>query len=204
MVREEPDERLPHRTGGAEDMAPAIAAHNERVDELLTKIDDVEQTRGQAVAADLAAGRRDAVSAGEEMRGLLGTAREARRQVESALHEAVDPDGTLITKTNSLRDTHKRMSTGRSTLAKPIAGEEKAIIDTVEALEPLTPYKDLVALKTRIGDEMRAEARTNGKTAKWGRLSQYAKAVSNDLKAPGPIHAGQGAPPHGVVNARIF
>ena len=181
------------RTGGAEDMAPAIAAHNERVDDLLTKIDDVAQQRGQAIAADLAAGRRDAVSAGEEMRSLLATEREARRRVESALHEAVDPDGTLITKTNSLRDTHKRMSTQRSTLAKPIAGEEKAIVDTVEALEPTTPYKDLVALKTRIGDEMRLEARTNGKTAKWGRLSQYAKAVSNDLKAPAVAQAKEEA-----------
>lgn len=181
------------RTGGAEDMAPAIAAHNTRVEELLTKIDEVEQTRGQAVAADLAAGRRDAVSAGEEMRGLLGTAREARRRVESELHEAVDPDGTLITKTNSLRDTHKRMSAQRSTLAKPIAAEEKAIVETVEALEPLTPYKDLVALKTRIGDEMRLEARTNGKTAKWGRLSQYAKAVSNDLRTPAVARAKEEA-----------
>lgn len=181
------------RTGGAEDMAPAITKHNQRVEDLLTRIDDVAQQRGERIAADLAAGRRDAVSAGEEMRGLLSTEREARRRVESALHEAVDPDGTLITKTNSLRDTHKRMSTGRSTLAKPIAGEEKAIIDTVEALEPLTPYKDLVALKTRIGDEMRAEARTNGKTAKWGRLSQYAKAVSNDLKAPAVAQAKEEA-----------
>lgn len=181
------------RTGGAEDMAPAITKHNQRVEDLLTRIDDVAQQRGEAIAADLAAGRRDAVSAGEEMRGLLATEREARRRVESALHEAIDPDGTLITKTNSLRDTHKRMSVGRSTLAKPIAGEEKAILDTVEALEPLTPYKDLVALKTRIGDEMRAEARTNGKTAKWGRLSQYAKAVSNDLKAPAVAQAKEEA-----------
>ncbi len=181
------------RTGGAEDMAPAIAAHNNRVDDLLTKIDDVAQQRGQAIAADLAAGRRDAVSAGEEMRSLLATEREARRRVEGALHEAVDPDGTLITKTNSLRDTHKRMDTQRSTLAKPLAGEEKAIVETVEALEPLTPYKDLVALKTRIGDEMRLEARTNGKTAKWGRLSQYAKAVSNDLKAPAVAQAKEEA-----------
>lgn len=185
--------RRVQRTGGAEDMAPAITKHNQRVDDLLAKIDDVEQTRSQAVAADLAAGRRDAVSAGEEMRGLLGTAREARRRVEGALHEAVDPDGTLITRTNSLRDTHKRMSTQRSTLAKPIAGEEKAIVDTVEALEPTTPYKDLVALKTRIGDEMRLEARTNGKTAKWGRLSQYAKAVANDLRAPAVAQAKEEA-----------
>lgn len=185
--------RRVQRTGGAEDMAPAITKHNQRVDDLLAKIDDVEQTRSQAVAADLAAGRRDAVSAGEEMRGLLGTAREARRRVEGTLHEAVDPDGTLVTKTNSLRDTHKRMSTQRSTLAKPIAGEEKAIVDTVEALEPTTPYKDLVALKTRIGDEMRLEARTNGKTAKWGRLSQYAKAVANDLRAPAVAQAKEEA-----------
>lgn len=180
-------------TGGAEDMVPAIARHNERVDDLLTRIDDVAQRRGEAIAADIAAGRRDAVSAGEEMRGLLATEREARRRVESALHEAVDPDGTLITRTSSLRDTAKRMGTQRSTLAKPITGEERAIIETVDALEPVTPYKDLVALKTRIGDEMRLEARTNGKTAKWGRLSQYAKAVANDLRAPAVARAKEEA-----------
>ncbi len=181
------------RTGGAEDLAPAITKHNQRVEDLLTKIDEVAQQRGEAIAADIAAGRRDAVSAGEEMRNLLATEREARRRVESALHEAVDPDGTLAVRPKSLFDTHKRMSTQRSTLAKPITGEEKAIAEISESLAPLTPYSDLVALKTRIGDEMRLEAREKGKTAKWGRLSQYAKAVANDLKAPAMALAKQEA-----------
>jgi hypothetical protein len=192
-------------------MAPAITRNNQRVEDLLAKIDDVEVARGTAIRDDIAAGRLDPVEAGESMRGLLATGREARRRVESALHEAVDPDGTLVTRTNSLRDTAKRMGTQRSTLAKPIAGEERAIIETVDALEPVTPYKDLVALKTRIGDEMRLEARTNGKTAKWGRLSQYAKAVAKDLKAPAAalakeeaaaVKAGEIAPENTFV-ARI-
>jgi hypothetical protein len=203
--------RRVQRTGGAEDMAPAITRNNQRVEDLLAKIDDVEIARGTAIRDDIAAGRLDPVEAGESLRGLLATGREARRRVESALHEAVDPDGTLVTRTNSLRDTAKRMGTQRSTLAKPIAGEERAIIETVDALEPVTPYKDLVALKTRIGDEMRLEARTNGKTAKWGRLSQYAKAVAKDLKAPAAalakeeaaaVKAGEIAPENTFV-ARI-
>jgi len=196
--------RRVQRTGGAEDMAPAItrhtervdelvAAHNDRVHELLTKIDDVAQRRTQAIAEDMSTGRRDPVNAGEEMRGLLGVEREARRKVEGALHEAIDPDGTLVTKTNSLRDTYKRMNTRRAALAKPITGEEKDIIDAVGALEPTASYMELAALKTRIGDEMRLEAREKGKTAKWGRLSQYAKAVANDLRAPAVARAKEEA-----------
>jgi hypothetical protein len=186
--------RRVRRTGGAEDLAPTITAHNRNVEDLLTKIDDVAQQRAEAITADIAAGRRDAVSAGEEMRGLLATEREARRRVESALHEAVDPDGTLVTRTNNLRDTAKRMGAQRSAMAKPIDGEERAIVETVDALGPEASYRDMVALKTRIGDEMRAEKRAAGvSTPKWGRLSQYAKAVAQDLKAPAAARAKQEA-----------
>lgn len=185
--------RRVQRTGGAEDMGPAITKHNQRVDDLLAKIDDVAIARGTAIRDDIANGRLDPVEAGEEMRKLLATEREARRRVESALHEAVDPDGTLITRTNNLRNTAKRMSTQRRALAKPIAGEEKDIIEAVEALGSTAPYSELVALKTRIGDEMRLERNDKGKTAKWGRLSQYAKAVADDLKEPAVARAKQEA-----------
>jgi hypothetical protein len=181
------------RTGGAEDMAPAITRNNQRVEDLLAKIDDVEIARGTAIRDDIAAGRLDPVEAGESMRGLLATGREARRRVESALHEAVDPDGTLVTRTNNLRDTAKRMGAQRSAMSKPIDGEERAIVETVDALGPEASYRDLVALKTRIGDEMRAEKRTNGRTAKWGRLTQYAEAVAKDLKAPAAARAKEEA-----------
>jgi hypothetical protein len=199
------------RTGGAEDMAPAITRNNQRVEDLLAKIDDVEIARGTAIRDDIAAGRLDPVEAGESMRGLLATGREARRRVESALHEAVDPDGTLVTRTNNLRDTAKRMGAQRSAMAKPIDGEERAIVETVDALGPEASYRDLVALKTRIGDEMRAEKRTIGQTAKWGRLTQYAEAVAKDLKAPAAalakeeaaaVKAGEIAPENTFV-ARI-
>lgn len=185
--------RRVQRTGGAEDMGPAITKHNQRVDDLLAKIDDVAIARGTAIRDDIANGRLDPVEAGEEMRKLLATEREARRRVESALHEAVDPDGTLITRTNNLRNTAKRMSTQRRALAKPIAGEEKDIIEAVEALGSTAPYNELVALKTRIGDEMRLERNDKGKTAKWGRLSQYAEAVADDLKELAVARAKQEA-----------
>jgi hypothetical protein len=186
--------RRVQRTGGAEDMAPAITRNNQRVEDLLAKIDDVEIARGTAIRDDIAAGRLDPVEAGESLRGLLATGREARRRVESALHEAVDPDGTLVTRTNNLRDTAKRMGAQRSAMAKPIDGEERAIVETVDALGPEASYRDMVALKTRIGDEMRAEKRAAGvSTPKWGRLSQYAKAVAQDLKAPAAARAKQEA-----------
>ena len=177
------------RTGGAEALAPALASHSKRVDDLLVKIDETAQRRGEQIAADLAAGRKDAITAGDELRRLLSTEREAARRVEGALHEAVDPNGILKVRTSNAQGVHKRMKGQRSTLAKPISGEEAAIVDTVSGLKSWTPYRDLVALKSRIGDEMRAEARTNGRTAKWGRLSQYANAIASDLKIPANVMA---------------
>lgn len=172
------------QTGGAEDMAPALTTHAKRVDDLLEQIDTRAQTRGEQIAAELAAGRKDPATAGDEIRAVLESQRTAARRVESALHEAVDPDGVLTVKTNSLRGTHKRLDEQRSTMAKPLDSEEAAIVETVADLPPTASYRDLVALKSRIGDEMRTELRTKGRTAKWGRLSRYAAAASDDLKSP--------------------
>jgi len=172
------------RTGGAEDMAPALEAHGKRVDDLLTKIDDTVQARGQQVAADLSTGRLDEATAGEQLRTMLADQREATRRIESTLYKAVDPDKTLISSSDNLLKAHEKLTAEMSDLAKPLTGEPKDIIDTVAALPDKVPYSDLVALKSRITTAMRNERVSSGKSDTWRQLSLLSTAVRQDLNNP--------------------
>ena len=171
-------------TGGASDMAPALEAHAKRVDDLLTRIDDVAQARGQRIAADLSAGRLDDVTAGEQMRGLLQDQRDATRRIESTLYKAVDPDKTLVGTTRNLGKAHTEITGGASPLSKPLTGEPKAITKAISALPEQVPFSDLVALKERITTAMREERRAAGKSGTWRQLSQYNNAIRQDINAP--------------------
>ena len=172
------------RTGGAEDMVPALEAHGKRVDDLLTRIDDTVQARGQQVAADLSAGRLDEATAGEQLRTMLADQREATRRIESTLYKAVDPDKTLISSSDNLLKAHEKLTAEMSDLAKPLTGEPKDIIDTVAALPDKVPYSDLVALKSRITTAMRNERVSSGKSDTWRQLSLLSTAVRQDLNNP--------------------
>jgi hypothetical protein len=149
---------------------------------------------GAAIQGDLAPGTERATSAartavqgiggagqpegyGAALRGSLADARAAAKAHERALWNAVDPDGTLALPSGSLRQAASGIEASVTQSARPIAGEERAILDTIGGYQPATPFRDITDLRSRISTAMREELRTSGETPVYARLARLRSAI---------------------------
>ena len=118
---------------------------------------------------------------GATMRGSLSEARAASKQQERALWNAVDPDGTLSLPVDRVRQAADGLEQNLSQSAKPIAGEERAIIDVIKGYDAVAPFQEITDLRSRISTAMREELRTAGETAVYGRLRRLRGAVEDAI-----------------------
>jgi hypothetical protein len=117
---------------------------------------------------------------GETLRAATVAAREAERQRMQQLWDAVEADGPMGLAPTAM----KNVATSISKLpksAKPVAGEERAIVDVIKRYGNNVPLREVGALRSRISDAMRTEMDTNGRSQVWGRLSMLRKSVEKSI-----------------------
>lgn len=143
------------------------------------------QTEALQTAARDAAGRIGGEGTpegyGAAMRGATQEAREAAKAHERRLWNAIDPDGTLAMEAGPIQRAAIGIRDGLERTAKPLEGEENAIVQTAAHLDPVSSLNEVVALRKRINAAAQQELRGAGQTPTYARLTQLRGAVEDAI-----------------------
>ena len=118
---------------------------------------------------------------GAALRGAAAEARREAKRQERALWNAVDPDNTLALPVGRLGSVAREIEGAVTDSARPIAGEERAILDRVGQFGSVVPFREITDLRSRISTAMREELRASGETPVYGRLARLRGAVEDAI-----------------------
>lgn len=170
------------QVGGApEKVAAALRARLQSIDDTAESAIAEARRSAQERAASIGQGAGPEAS-GERVRASLEAARARVKAEERALWSAVDPDGSLVLKTDAIRSRAAHERGNLSLSARPPAGEEAAIYDVINQYGEAMPFREVTDLQSRIKGEMRAERLANGETAAYARLTRLNGAIQDQLE----------------------
>ncbi len=188
-----------------------VRARRAAIDQTAQQIsDEIAAHRGNVTSA--IGTEYDPETAGAAMREPILANEEAARAHEGALHEAVDPDGTLGMDATPIRREAKAILSERTPSAAPLSADESHIFDAAAAYKPLVAYREVSQLSQHLNSAMRQELRTNGRTPTYGRLSRFKAAVEGAIdgtigrrvaKEAQEVAAGTRAP-EDTIEARLI
>lgn len=117
---------------------------------------------------------------GVDLRAAIQAAEDAGKARLSALYDAAkvaDQTGNVTATINPARQIMSDVSPS----AKPMQGEELAIFQTAANYPPLTPLRDLLALRSRVSAEMRVQRGPAGDPQALRRLTMLRGAIEDNL-----------------------
>lgn len=168
------------QTGSPADVATHFRGVRSALDTATeASVKQARQAADQHIAAMGGAGNAEAH--GELMRGAAQSARDAAKENERALWQAVDPENKLVMPGAPIASAAKRAEGELSKSAKPLEGEERAIFDVAKRYSDQTPFRDVMDLRSRISTAMSEERRNNGFTPVYGRLVRLRTAVEDSI-----------------------
>src|SRR5204862_5063852 len=106
--------------------------------------------RNAQQAFEQAGGMQGAQDYGALMRDQLEGAKAATKRQESALWQAIDPEGNLTISAVPVRQQAKDILQAAPSTARPPEGEEKAIFGVANLLPAQMPFGDFAALRSRL------------------------------------------------------
>ena len=119
---------------------------------------------------------------GNALRGTLADSRAAAKERETALWNAVDPDGTLA---NSMTGIKQAADNIYGNLPKAdaanLAGPENTFRSLVQGYRPVEPFSELQSLRSNLSQAMRDELTANGRSPAYARMSQLMDAVQGTI-----------------------
>lgn len=166
-------------TGSAADVSSLLRQQLQHIDDGTQAIVDRIGTQARRAADAIPSPAADDV--GEAMRTALAARNSALKAQERKLWSAVDPDGSLALDVSPLRTTARSIEGGVSPSARPIAGEERAIIDVINSYDRVLPFRELTDLRSRISAAMKEERRAVGESPTLARLTQLRGALENTI-----------------------
>lgn len=116
---------------------------------------------------------------GELLQDALDTAERASKAKLSGLYDVIPEDATGNMQRTAA--AAQEIQGAMANTAKPMDGEEAGIFRAAQELPDIAPIGELTALRTRVGDAMRAELRSNGSSQVYRRLTQLRGAIQNNL-----------------------
>jgi hypothetical protein len=169
------------RTGSPADVASHFRGMRDSLDRSTERaVDDARRQTDQATAAMGGHGGSAEVY-GAAIREPAQAAREAAKEHERGLWNAVDPEGRLVMPGTPIANTARSIENRLSGSAKPLAGEERAIFDVARNYTDRTPFREVTDLRGRISAAMSEERRTAGFTPVYARLVQLRGAVEDSI-----------------------
>ncbi|CAL74415.1 hypothetical protein BRADO0472 [Bradyrhizobium sp. ORS 278] len=162
----------------------AVSAHFRGMRESLDRVTEAEvgnatNLRNQATAELGGMGREEGY--GAAMRAPAQEARDAAKEAENRLWEAVDPHRDLTMPAGPIANTARNVQGAMTRSAKPMTGEERDIFEVAQSYGPNTPFQEVKDLRSRISTAMFQELRTNGRTPVYARLSQLRRSVEESI-----------------------
>ena len=134
--------------------APVLATADQAVQQGQGQLAGALDRLGGVPAGDAGSGQQ---AYGQRFRQTLATNRATTASNASALHEAVDPNGTLAVAAAPVRQARQQVLDGLSSTTKPPEGEEAAILDVVGRLPATASFRSLADLNTRLGNFIRGQ-----------------------------------------------
>lgn len=145
------------------------------------------QVSGARSTAEAAAERfrpsDDAEGLGRKLRGGMADAEEAARAKESALWDAVDPDGSLVVSTGGLKQAWAGQYGNMTKSARAgMSAEERTLADLVQSFGTEEAFRELKDFGSQAKAAMRAEMMSKGRTPTWARLAQLSSAARSGME----------------------
>lgn len=174
-------ERISNPAANSDDVATYVRARLQgltddfdgRVGAARGGLDDA-LTRAGGRAADNEAGY------GEALRGPLTRLEKEAEQAEDVLWRAIDADKKTLVNPEGLRKAAADMEDAIPRTAKGPAGDEDEILDAIFNLDGKTTFGEIIALRSRLTEAMRAE-RKEGSPTVLRRLNIMLGEVDNTL-----------------------
>lgn len=189
----------------------AVAAFN-RVDD--TTSADIAAARAEAeTAASQIGGTAAPEAVGTQIRDRLAAAEDVAKAQVKTLRDAIDPTNSIQVDTAPIRVAAEGLvkELVAAPLGQKLSATEETLVGELGALEGDTSLNNVLALNSRIAEDMRAELRVNGRTTAWRRMAILKKSiddafanavgakVAEDTQA---VDAGD-LPPDAHVSARL-
>lgn len=144
-----------------------------------TAVNHATRQRNQATAA--MGGNGTAEGYGAAMREPAQEARNAAKQAERQLWDAVDPHGNLVMPATPIANSARNIEGRLSRSARPMSGEEREIFDVAGTYDERTPFREVRDLRGRISAAMSEELRNSGRTPTYARLVQLRQVVERTI-----------------------
>ncbi|MCB8878282.1 hypothetical protein [Acidisoma silvae] len=149
----------------------------------------VATARGQANQAASAIGGRDTPEAyGAAMRARPDAAEQAAREQESALWDAVDPEGKLVMDVTPIRKEARAITGEQTKSAKPFSSAENQIYGAASSYRAGEPFKEVSDLRQNINDAISRELE-HGRTPGYARLSRFKAVLDHAIDSAVERHA---------------
>ncbi|MBQ0820733.1 hypothetical protein KBI52_11000 [Microvirga sp. HBU67558] len=179
--------RLDHlRTvGGEGDAGEIVSFLRGQLDEIdrVTLGDEAAARSAAEAAAERLRPSDDADGVGRSIRGSMQDAEETARRKETALWNAIDPNGSLTVSTQSAKQIADELYGRMSQAARlGLTSEEKEIANLLRSYKPIEAFRELQDLSSRIKGVMREEMRNRGRTPAYARLAQLNQAIRNGIE----------------------
>lgn len=179
------------------DVAKEVQAQTSRAN--LAQESQVARAEADAVAAaGEVGGTRPPNEIGADIQNPMSAASRNLQNEANAAWEAVDPQRRIPSQAQAVADEARAVTSGMGRLQAPMTGEEGAIFADAQTVTNETSLRDLIDLRTRIANAMRAEL--NKASPTYARLSRLKAKIENNLaESMGPAAAApEGASPLGV------
>lgn len=161
------------------------------VSALRQNLDDIDRSTGEAFDAATTTARQQTAALGgagtpegygAAIRKQIDDADTAARARESALWNAIDPDGSLALPADDIGGAAKSIVQSTPRMAQPMEGAEAAIFQDAASLQGVQPFREVAALRSRVSTAMRQELSQNGRTQVYARLSQLRGAIERNIE----------------------
>ena len=175
-----PDTANPADIGAAfrQQLTTSDATHQAAIDQARSGLDAaMGHLGGSTQGSDVASAQQQY---GQQLRGQLDAANQAAKARESALWNAVDPDGTLTVDASPIQVAAQQVLRQHGQFATPLSGPENDILNLgVNAPQPMR-FSDVKDYRSQITDAI-SQARQAGDNQTVRRLSQVLDGVHGAL-----------------------
>lgn len=158
-------------TGDPTALSSFFAKQLGQVDDFYGTLESAAQRRAQGAAAALP-GTDSPEAIGSALRGNIADARQAVKERETALWNAVDPDGTLANTTAPIKAAADQVYGNLPKAdAANLSGPEQTMLGLVKGYSPVEPFREVASLRSNLAQAMRDELTANGKSPAYARMS---------------------------------
>jgi hypothetical protein len=186
--------------GSPSDVAAHFRDQRDALDRATQTTVDNAEKNAQKYRDQIPASSAETVGAG--LRAPAQEARNAAKEREKQLWNAVDPDGKLAVSMSPVRAAAKDLYGNMSKAAEAgTSPAERSLSSVISQYKPVESFRELTDLRSYVSSAMAQELKTAGRTPAYGRMSQLRGAIESAIDGAVEHHVAQEA--HAVARGQL-